>query len=61
MNVIDGSQENQNISKKMFLTPKVPRSQKITFDGKGSNFVIRRCDMILWEFYEKLPLKLKNA
>jgi hypothetical protein len=61
MNVINGSQDNQNISKNLFLIPKVPRGQKMTFDGKGNNFVIRGCDMILWEFYEKLPQKLKNA
>jgi hypothetical protein len=35
------------------LTPKVLRSQILAFALFGHVFMIRRCDMIFWEFYSR--------
>jgi hypothetical protein len=35
------------------LTPKVLRGQILAFAGFGHVAMIRRCDMIFWEFYSR--------
>jgi hypothetical protein len=35
------------------LTPKVMRGQILAFVGFGHVALIRRCDMIFWEFYSR--------
>jgi hypothetical protein len=37
----------------ILLTPKVPRGQILAFAGFGHVPMIRRCDMIFWEFYSR--------